>query len=61
METMIAWLGAEPACEVIRLSYSPANTAAARLYASLGFTPTGETDDDEIVVQLEVGQPPANG
>lgn len=55
METMIAWLGAKPACDVIRLSYSPPNTAAARLYASLGFTPTGETDGDEIVVQLPVG------
>lgn len=61
METMIAWLGAEPACDVVRLSYSPQNVPAARLYTSLGFTPTGERDGEEIVVELDVVQPPANG
>jgi hypothetical protein len=29
-----------------------ADVAAAKLYADLGFTPTGEIDGDEIVVEL---------
>lgn len=52
METMVAWLSDRPACEIIRLSYSPENSAAESLYASLGFRPTGEIVDDETVVQL---------
>ncbi len=34
------------------LSYAPENTAARRLYASLGFTETDEREDDEIVARL---------
>ena len=33
------------------LSYSPENTAARALYASLGFAETGEVDDDEVVAR----------
>ena len=36
----------------VRLSYHPDNKAAARLYAEAGFRPTGDTEDDEIVVAL---------
>jgi diamine N-acetyltransferase len=49
--TLTAWLLAKPACPVVRLSYHPDNIAAARLYAGLGFAPTGETVDGETVVQ----------
>jgi len=33
------------------LSYQPANVAAARLYASLGFVESGEWEDDEVVAR----------
>lgn len=34
------------------LCYREADQAAARLYRSLGFTETGERDDDEILMEL---------
>jgi diamine N-acetyltransferase len=37
------------------LSYEPENTAAARLYASLGFVETGETEESELVARLRTG------
>lgn len=36
---------------VIRLTYHPANTAAARLYAAPGFRETGASDGDEVVAE----------
>ncbi|MGH7862914.1 MAG: GNAT family N-acetyltransferase [Candidatus Dormibacteraceae bacterium] len=39
MESMIALMSENPACRAIGLNYVPANTVAARLYASLGFLP----------------------
>ncbi len=33
------------------LSYEPANTAARRCYAAIGFTETGETEDTELVAR----------
>jgi len=52
MLTLLGRLAARDDCRVVRLSYHPANVAAGRLYASLGFVPTGETEDDEVVVEL---------
>jgi diamine N-acetyltransferase len=40
-----------------RLTYRSDNTAAASLYASLGFVPTGEMDDDEVVAELRPAGP----
>lgn len=37
---------------MLRLSYGTDNTAAGELYASLGFRPTGEEEDGEVVVEL---------
>lgn len=34
------------------LSYGPANAVARRVYESLGFTETGEYEDDEVVARL---------
>lgn len=47
----------------VRLSYHPDNVCAARLYTSLGFTPTGAIEDDELVAELRrvppgAGEPP---
>lgn len=50
---LIAWLAEQPGHWATRLSHHPDNTAAARLYAELGFTPTGETDEHgEIILEI---------
>jgi diamine N-acetyltransferase len=49
--TIVRWLVERPDCAVIRLSYHPDNVAAARLYASVGFTPTGAIEDGEVVAE----------
>ncbi len=51
VETLIAWLSEKPDCRVVRLSYHPANLAAAHLYSGLGFVPSGAMEGDEIVVE----------
>ncbi|MGK5444947.1 GNAT family N-acetyltransferase [Micromonospora sp. URMC 105] len=52
VRTLADWLAAQDGGSVVRLSYHPDNTAAARLYTSLGFTPTGAHEDEEVVVEL---------
>lgn len=42
----------EQGCSSAALSYAPGNRAARALYASLGFTETGEREDDELVARL---------
>ncbi|MFH9608154.1 GNAT family N-acetyltransferase [Streptomyces sp. NPDC017448] len=54
VRTLAAWLSARGDCTAVRLSYAPANEAAAHLYASLGFRPTGEDEDGEVVAELTV-------
>jgi diamine N-acetyltransferase len=49
MQTLIRWLADQPDCYVIRLSYHPDNTTAARFYESLVFRPTGDREGEEIV------------
>jgi diamine N-acetyltransferase len=39
-------------CGEIFLNYSPGNDVARRLYARMGFVPTGEVDGGEIVARL---------
>ncbi|MEV0004523.1 GNAT family N-acetyltransferase [Micromonospora sp. NPDC050980] len=50
VRTLTGWLA--EAGHPIRLSYHPDNTAAAALYISLGFHPTGAMEDDELVAEL---------
>ena len=38
----------------VRISFVPKNTVAERLYSSIGFKPTGEMDDDEIVCKIDL-------
>lgn len=52
MRALVDRLAALPDCREIRLSYHPENVSAAVLYESLGFAPTGDFEDDEIVAAL---------
>ncbi|SDK09038.1 GNAT family N-acetyltransferase [Streptomyces indicus] len=52
MRTLLPWLAAQPGHFTTRLSYAPANTAAAALYESLGFRPTGTVEEGEVVAAL---------
>ena len=54
---LVRRLKAHPDCRRIRLSYVPANEAAAAFYRSLGFRDTGELLDGEIVVELREDAP----
>ena len=38
----------------VRISHVPENTVAAALYRQLGFTPTGEIEDGEVVLTMDL-------
>jgi diamine N-acetyltransferase len=59
LQATIRLLSGLPGAREIRLSYHPDNIAAARLYTEAGFRPTGDTEDDEIVVARAVDTTPA--
>ncbi|MGW5582308.1 GNAT family N-acetyltransferase [Micromonospora chokoriensis] len=50
--TLADWLSTREGNSPVRLSYHPENTQAAALYTSLGFHPTGEVDDEELITEL---------
>jgi diamine N-acetyltransferase len=52
MAEVVDRLKREPGLRDIQTSYFPDNATAARLYASLGFLPTGEFVDGEVVVRI---------
>lgn len=52
LQQAIAALHTELGCTEVAISYTPANTIAAQLYAALGFVPTGEMIDDEVVAYM---------
>jgi diamine N-acetyltransferase len=54
MKAVIAMMVERVGCEEIVTSFNPANEVASRLYASLGFRPTGEIEDDEPLVLLRL-------
>jgi diamine N-acetyltransferase len=54
MQAVIRRLKDQPECGAIYTSIVPENTIALQLYRSLGFEPTGEIFDGEIVLRLEV-------
>lgn len=51
MEAIIEYLLGEQQATNLALSYSPDNSVARRLYASLGFVETGEREGEEIVAR----------
>lgn len=50
VEALVERLAGRPGAREIRLSCHPANARAERLYRALGFEPTGEFEDDEMVM-----------
>jgi diamine N-acetyltransferase len=54
MREVLARIRQQPDCKEIRISYTPENTVAEQLYRSMGFEPTGEIEDDEVVARLTV-------
>ncbi len=57
VQALITHVRTRPGAETLYLSYvqDSANAAAAeRFYRSLGFTPTGEIDDGELVMSLRL-------
>ncbi len=55
-EAVIEMMAERVDCEEIVTSFVPSNTVAAGLYASLGFRPTGEIEDDEPLVCLRLAE-----
>ncbi|MCD8490366.1 MAG: GNAT family N-acetyltransferase [Desertifilum sp.] len=54
LESAIAFLQTQPDCHDIFIDYVEGNTLAQKLYRSLGFVPTGEKIDREIVMRLSL-------
>jgi diamine N-acetyltransferase len=54
MHEVLTRIRQQPDCKEIRISYEPANTVAEQLYRSIGFEPTGEIEDGEVVARLAV-------
>lgn len=54
MEAVIEMMADRVGCDQIVTSFVPSNAVAAKLYASLGFLPTGEIEDDEPLVLLRL-------
>ncbi len=56
MLELLATLRQPPDSKGIKISYSPQNQTAERLYAQLGFRPTGEIEEGEVVAQFQAEQ-----
>ncbi len=56
MEAVIEMMAHRVGCDEIVTSFVPSNPAAAGLYASLGFRPTGEIEDGESLVCLRLAE-----
>jgi diamine N-acetyltransferase len=53
MVEVLARLQQLPGSQGIRISYEPTNGIAERLYAQLGFRPTGEIEEGEVIAQFQ--------
>ncbi|HEU5434118.1 MAG TPA: GNAT family N-acetyltransferase [Thermomicrobiales bacterium] len=54
LPALIALMRERHGCDAILLGYEPGNDVAARLYARVGFVPTGEIEDGEIIARLDL-------
>ncbi|MGE5229774.1 MAG: GNAT family N-acetyltransferase [Deltaproteobacteria bacterium] len=57
VRALVERLRRDEGCPAAALSYAADNAAARALYASLGFTETGEREDDELVARLRLREP----
>ena len=53
MEQVIERLRADPECPCVQISWEPENTAAGKLYESLGFRLTSQIIEGEVVARLD--------
>jgi diamine N-acetyltransferase len=53
MSEVLSTLKQSPDSKGIQISYAPENHTAERLYAQLGFRPTGEIEEGEVVAQFQ--------
>jgi diamine N-acetyltransferase len=56
MLQVLSTLSESPDAKGIKISYEPTNRTAERLYAQLGFRPTGEIEEGEVVAQFQAEQ-----
>jgi diamine N-acetyltransferase len=61
MHLLIDLIATRHGARQITTSYEPDNDVAASLYRSLGFRDTGEIDEGELVVILDLPEQPASG
>lgn len=54
VRALITHLRSRPGADMLYLSYVQGTAAAERFYRSLGFAPTGEIDDGEVVMSLNL-------
>lgn len=54
MRLVIGEFKQNPACKEIQTSVVPENVVADTLYRSLGFEPTGEMDEGEAILRMEI-------
>ena len=57
MQQLVADLRGRPECRLVALTVHEDNAVARALYRSMGFTETGERDDDELVMVLPAAGP----
>jgi diamine N-acetyltransferase len=57
VRALVDRLRRDEGCPAAALSYAADNAPARALYASLGFTETGEREDDELVARLRFREP----
>jgi diamine N-acetyltransferase len=57
LTALISWVrGHHPGCQSLQLTVHPENHVARRLYAGIGFTPTGDELDGEPIYCLALGE-----
>jgi diamine N-acetyltransferase len=58
MELLIEHVGRRPMAEELLLSYVPGEGSPEGFYRGLGFDPTGEVDEGEVVMRLRLSDHP---
>ena len=56
IKIVLEYIKSNPVFEVIHLSVVPENDIAVKLYKDFGFIDTGEMDDDEMIMVLELNK-----